>query len=126
MSDKKVLIPLEEYDRLRQCESDLKALEKSVADGEVARGHYVRKEVRIATLPLSLQQEAELAKSLAFEIMSDDEVLSEARQELDRMKAVAAKLVSDLKQYADAVREMESRTLWQRIANRPSGLPHYE
>ena len=122
MSEKKVLIPLEEYDRLRECEMECKNLQKRIADGETARGHYVKKEVMILPFQMSGADELEYANKIQFEIMSDEEVLAEARRELERTKVAMTALVSAFKRRGEAIKELEGRSLWQRIVNKRSAI----
>lgn len=122
MSEKKVLIPLEEYDRLRECEMEYKNLQKLIADGETARVHYVKKEVMILPLQMSGADELEYANKIQFEIMSDEEVLAEARRELERTKVAMTALVSAFKRRGEAIKELEGRSLWQRIVNKRSAI----
>ena len=96
----------EEFDRLRECERECKELQKRIAEVETARGHYVHKEVRILPLQMSAAEELEFANKIQFEIMSDEEVLAEAR----------------LERRGEVIKELEGRSLWQRIINKRSAL----
>ena len=122
MTETRVSMSPEEFDRLRECERECKELQKRIAEVETARGHYVHKEVRILPLQMSAAEELEFANKIQFEIMSDEEVLAEARLELERTKVAMAALVSAFKRRGEVIKELEGRSLWQRIINKRSAL----
>ena len=120
-----VTIPLEEYDMLRQTRKDYEALAGKTAREIIKTGHYVHKTVVVTRDGTDSEEDLERALELAarprFQIMTDEEVVAEARQELVRLGNILALTTKNCRNRGDIIRKMEQRSLWQRIVNKRVG-----
>ena len=124
-NEKKVLIPLDEYEELVQTKEDFKKLREEFEKDCEERGLYVKHELVFRpSILFGYPSTDEAVKALAprLTIYTKDEALQEAKKEMERISSLSATLVRDKSEEAAKaeaeVTRIKKRNLWQRIWNK--------
>ena len=121
-NEKKVLIPLDEYEELVRTKEDFKMLREEFEKDCEERGLYVKHELVFRpSILFGCSTTEEVVKELAprLTIYTKDEVLQEAQKEMERISSLSEAFVRDKSEEAEAeVARIKKRNLWQRIWNK--------
>ena len=124
-NEKKVLIPIDEYEKLVQTKEDFEKLRKEFEKDCKERGLYVKHELVFRpSILIGCSTTDEVAKALVprLTIYTKDEVLQEAQKEMERISSLSETFVRDKGEEADKAEaeltRMKKRNLWQRIWNK--------
>lgn len=121
-NEKKVLIPLDEYEELVRTKEDFKKLREEFEKDCEERGLYVKHELVFRpSILFGCSTTEEVVKELAprLTIYTKDEVLQEAQKEMERISSLSEAFVRDKSEEAEAeVARIKKRNLWQRIWNK--------
>ena len=112
MDDKKVLIPLEEYNSLLKDKEAYTLMRDELRKDCKERGFYVE-----VTLTWDEFQDFERRKALnpRFRLISKDDALDLAAKEIDRLSKLLKEEADYAKLMEDKVSLMSTRNLWQRL-----------
>ena len=124
-NEKKVLIPLDEYEELVQTKEDFKKLREEFEKDCEERGLYVKQQIVFSPSFLygyPTTNEAVRALTPRLTIYTKDEALQEAQKEIERISSLSETVVRDKSEEADKakaeVARIKKRNLWQRIWNK--------
>lgn len=116
-NEKKVLIPLVEYEDLVKAKEELKKAKEELYKDCEERGLYVKQEVVLRpSLLYDYGNTDEALKALIprLTIFAKDEVLKKAQEEMERISSAAKFLV---KERDEEIKKLKSRSLLERIFN---------
>lgn len=107
MDDKKVLIPLEEYNSLLEDKEAYRKIAKELKKDCKERGLYV-------DLTIDLYGYDDFFDP-RFRVISNDTALNLANEEIERLSKLLKEKADYAKLMEDKVRLMSTRNLWQRL-----------
>lgn len=118
MDDKKVLIPLEEYESLIKDKEAYIKIEKELEKDCEERGLYVKITLDLVGYDNFFNAHKDEGFDPRFRVISNDTALILAYEEIERL----SKLLKEERQYSknmeDKVRLMPTRNLWQRLTRK--------
>lgn len=105
MEEKKVILPMSEYEELKQCREDMRAAIEELKKDCKERGFYVEYKLLFNGYynPYPFNESR-------INIMSKDDVLNAAADEIERLSR-------SVKEKDDEINRLLGRGLWERILN---------
>lgn len=114
---KKVLVPWEEYQGLLKDSESLKEVREELKKDCKERGTYMEYKIFLSTDNLTGISHI-LEDSARISIISKEESLKEAQNEIDRLLEVVKNVKDIAEQHEKTIDRLRSRNLWERIFNK--------
>jgi ribosomal protein L15 len=119
MDDKKVLIPLEEYNSLLEDKEAYDKIERELEKDCEERGLYVKIALDVyCGYEEYLKRLGKYGFEPRFRIISKDAALEEADKEIERLSKLLKEKADYAKLMEDKVRLMSTRNVWQRLTGK--------
>lgn len=115
MDDKKVLIPLEEYNSLLEDKEAYRKIAEELKKDCKERGLYVDITLDLYAYDSFIRNYEEAGFEPRFRVISNDAALNLANEEIERLSKLLKEKADYAKLMEDKVRLMSTRNVWQRL-----------
>ena len=115
---KKVIVPWEEYQGLLKDSESLKEAREELKKDCKERGTYIEYKIFLSTDSHLTGISHILEDSARISIISKEESLKEAQNEIDRLLVVVKNVKDIAEQHEKTIDRLRSRNLWERIFNK--------